>query len=104
MKLKGKIALITGSSRGIGAEIAKKIAENGAFVIVNYLNSEKEALETVNNIKKNHGEAIAIKADVSNKEEIEKLVNKIITLKGKIDILVNNATKELKLADITKIS
>jgi len=104
MELKEKVALITGSSRGIGAEIAKKFAANGVFVVVNYPDSKDEAIKVIEQIKAQNGEAIAIKANVANEEEVENMVNEVISLKGKIDILVNNATRKLKLADITKLT
>jgi len=104
MKLKNKVALVTGSSRGIGAIIAEKFAENGAFVIVNYVNSEDNAKKVVEGIKEKNGEAISIRADISNLEEVEKMVSEIINLKGKIDILVNNATNKLKLTPFSNLT
>jgi 3-oxoacyl-[acyl-carrier protein] reductase len=89
--LKGKTALITGASRGIGRGIAKKFAENGAFVGINYHSYEKGAKETQKLIKDNCGDGILLKGDVSNPKEVENIVNTFIEKTGQIDILVNNA-------------
>ncbi|WP_372756440.1 SDR family oxidoreductase [Mariniflexile sp.] len=91
MSLKDKVILITGASKGIGKEIAFLLAENGAKVVVNHSNSEAEANDTVSEIMKNGGEAIAIKADVSKKNEVTQLFDKAIEVYGKIDVLINNA-------------
>nr|WP_299172423.1 3-oxoacyl-ACP reductase family protein [uncultured Allomuricauda sp.] len=91
-KLKGKIAVVTGGSRDIGRAISVKLAKEGAKVIVNYFNSESGANETVEEIKSLGQEAIAIKADVSNLDEIAALKAKVIAAFGnQVDILVNNA-------------
>ncbi|WP_422861164.1 SDR family NAD(P)-dependent oxidoreductase [Flagellimonas sp. W118] len=90
--LKGKIAVVTGGSRDIGRAISVKLAKEGAKVIVNYFNSESGANETVEEIKSLGQEAIAIKADVSNLDEIAALKAKVIVAFGnQVDILVNNA-------------
>ena len=91
MRLKDKVALVTGSSRGIGKAIAIAFAKEGAKIVVNYCNSEKKALEVVNEIKKLNSEAIAIKCDVSDEKQIKEMINKSIKQFGRIDILVNNA-------------
>ncbi len=91
MKLKNKVALITGSSRGIGKAIAHRFAQEGAKVIINYLRSEAEANKLVNEIKKSGLDAIAIKCDVSKENDVKKMIDEIIRRFGKIDILVNNA-------------
>jgi 3-oxoacyl-[acyl-carrier protein] reductase len=91
MELKNKIALITGASRGIGASIAKLFAKNGAIVIINYIKNSKAAKEVVEEITKNNGKAISIKADVSNQKEIASMFKKIKTKYSRLDILVNNA-------------
>ena len=91
-KLKGKVAVVTGGSRDIGRAISIKLAKEGAKVVVNYYNSESGATETVDVIKSMGGDAIAIKADVSNLEDIKRLRLKTVEAYGnKIDILVNNA-------------
>jgi 3-oxoacyl-[acyl-carrier protein] reductase len=92
MNFKNKVALITGSSRGIGKAIAIELASRGCSVIINYVHSEKEA----NSLKKHiintyKVEALTIKADVSIEDEVKKMIETIIDKFGKIDILVNNA-------------
>jgi 3-oxoacyl-[acyl-carrier protein] reductase len=89
--LKGKIALITGASRGIGREIALKFAEYGAFVGINYISNYKKAKETLNKIKKQNGDGMLLKCDISNPEDVKKIVKKLVKNKNNIDILVNNA-------------
>jgi len=104
MRLKDKVALITGSSSGIGKGIAIGYAKEGANIIVNY-NHRKEAANEVAKIIKNLGrKAIVIKADVSNKDEVDNMVNKGIEEYGKIDILVNNSgiTKECLLLNLSE--
>jgi 3-oxoacyl-[acyl-carrier protein] reductase len=91
-KLKGKVAVVTGGSRDIGRSISIGLAKEGAKVVVNYYNSESGAFETVDEIKSFGGEAIAVKADVSNLDDIKHLKTKAVEAFGnKIDILVNNA-------------
>ena len=91
MKLKDKIALVTGSSRGIGKAVALAYAKEGAKVVVNYTSNEKAAKEVVEAIDKMGSQAIAVKADVAKKTETERLVQAGIDQFGRIDILVNNA-------------
>lgn len=89
--LSNKVALVTGASRGIGRQIAISLAANGAKVIVNYCGSKAKAEETVQIIKENGGDAVAIGFNVSNLTETEQAISKIIEEYGKVDILVNNA-------------
>ena len=89
--LKDKCALVTGGNRGIGREIALKLGSLGAKVIVNYRKDEEGALEVVDTIMKNGGEALALKGDVSSYEEAEALIKKSKEAFNNIDILVNNA-------------
>ncbi|MBJ2173159.1 SDR family oxidoreductase [Aureibaculum sp. A20] len=100
MKLEKKVIIVTGSSKGIGKEIALLLAKNGAKVVVNHSNSEAEAQASVQSIKKNGGNAISIKADVSQKDEVIQLFDKTIKTYGKVDVLINNAgimfSKKLK--------
>jgi 3-oxoacyl-[acyl-carrier protein] reductase len=92
MKLKGKVAVVTGGSRDIGRAISIKLAKEGAKVVVNFFSSETGAKETVAEIKSFGGEAFAVKADVSKQDGIENLKTKAIEAFGnKVDILVNNA-------------
>jgi len=89
--LSGKVILVTGASKGIGAEVAKKLAEAQAKVIVNFAGSKEDADNVVSAIKNNGGDAVAIQADVSKAEEVKSLFDKAIAHYGKIDVLVNNA-------------
>ncbi len=90
--LSGKVALITGASRGIGKEIALELSNSGADVIINYSSSDEKAEEVVNLIKKNSsGKVHKLKFDVSNEESVSKAFEEIIKINGTIDILVNNA-------------
>jgi 3-oxoacyl-[acyl-carrier protein] reductase len=89
--LKGKIAIVTGSSRGIGAEIAKTLGKNGAKIIINYTTNKDSAERVVNEIIQNGSEAISIQADVSLQKDVSRLFDEAINHFGKIDILVNNA-------------
>ena len=91
MRLKDKIALVTGSSRGVGRAIALAYGKEGAKVTVNYTSSEGAATEVVEEIKKMGSDAIAVRADVAVKSEAEFLVSETVKAFGKIDILVNNA-------------
>ncbi len=91
MSLNEKVAIVTGGSRGIGAGVAEKLAKEGATVIVNYANSKDAADSVVKKIKDSGGDALAIKADVSQKEEVNAMVKKTVEEFGNIDILVNNA-------------
>ncbi len=90
-KLEGKVAIVTGASRGIGKAIALLLAEQGAKLAVNYFEKKEQAEETVKQIEKIGGLAIAIKADISSQKETEEMVKKVKERFGKIDILVNNA-------------
>ena len=93
MLLKNKVAIITGSGRGIGRATAYLFAEEGAKVVVNYREDKKSGEEVVNVIKKKGGHAILIQADVSKPEEVKKLFIETIKTFGTVDILVNNAGK-----------
>ena len=89
--LTGKIALVTGASRGIGAAVAKKLAANGAFVYVNYNGSASRAEEVVAAIREAGGDAEAIQCDVADFNACKEMIDKVIADKGRLDILVNNA-------------
>lgn len=104
MKLEGKIALVTGAGKGIGREIALKLADLGADVCVNYNSSEVAAQEVVKAIEAKGGKAIAFQCDVSNYEATEAMVDQIEKKWGQIDILVNNAgiTKDGLLMRMTE--
>lgn len=91
MKLKDKIALVTGASQGIGAGIAKALGKAGATVVVNYMANKDEAYKVVNEIQNSGGKAIAIQADMSKTADVKDMFDKIKLDFGSIDILVNNA-------------
>ena len=86
-----KVALITGAARGIGKAIAKKFAENGYNVVINYVSAKTDIKTLTKEFEDLGVKALLVKADVSNKEEAEGLVNQTIEKFGKIDVLVNNA-------------
>jgi 3-oxoacyl-[acyl-carrier protein] reductase len=89
--LQGKVAVVTGSSKGIGARIAKELALAGANVTVNFSSDEVRARKTVSEITTNDGKAIAVKANVAIRAEVEQLFAKTTEAFGRVDILVNNA-------------
>lgn len=91
MRLRDKIAIVTGSSRGVGKAVAEAYGANGADVVVNYTSNQKAADEVVKNIKGMGRKAVAVKADVAQKSDVEKLVQTAIDEFGKVDIIVNNA-------------
>ncbi|WP_430474127.1 SDR family NAD(P)-dependent oxidoreductase [Thalassospira lucentensis] len=86
-----KVAFVTGGSRGIGAAIAKRLARDGAKVVLTYVNAPDRARDVVGEIKAAGGTAVALKADNRNAEEIEAAINQAASQFGQIDILVNNA-------------
>ena len=89
--LKGKVAIVTGASKGIGAAIAEDLAREGASVIVNYSSSPQKAEEVVARIKTNGGSAKAVQADIGKPAEARQLIDATLTEFGCVDILVNNA-------------
>lgn len=91
MRLKDKIALVTGSSRGVGRAVALGFAKEGASMVINYTSNEKAANEVVETIRSMGNKAIAVKADVAKKEDADDLVNSALNTFGRLDILVNNA-------------
>ena len=90
-KLEGKVAVVTGASKGIGAEIAKHFAAEGASVVINYASSKSGADAVVNDIAKKGGKAVAVQGDVAKQADVERLLAETKKAFGKLDILVNNA-------------
>jgi 3-oxoacyl-[acyl-carrier protein] reductase len=90
-KLNGKVAVVTGASKGIGSGIAKQFAAEGAAVVVNYASSKTDADRVVDEITKRGGKAVAVQGNVAKKKEVEQLFAATKKAFGKIDILVNNA-------------
>ena len=90
-KLEGKVAVVTGASKGIGAAIAKNLAAEGAAVVVNYASSKPGAETVVREIKNGGGRAVAVQADLSNAADIERLFAEADRAFGRLDILINNA-------------
>src|SRR5580765_3410751 len=90
-KLEGKIALVTGGSRGIGAAIAKRLAADGANVAITYTKGEDAAKSVVKEIEKGGRKAIAIQADAADANAVKGAVDKTVAALGGLDILVNNA-------------
>src|SRR6476646_781596 len=90
-RLKGKVAVVTGASKGIGAAIAEHLAAEGAAVVVNYASSKAGADVVVQRITQKDGRAVAVQADVSRVEDVRRLFAEAKQAFGKLDILVNNA-------------
>ncbi|MCF8144919.1 MAG: 3-oxoacyl-ACP reductase FabG [Deltaproteobacteria bacterium] len=91
MRLKDKVAIVTGSSRGVGKAVALGFAQQGANVVINYTSNQDAAKETVNAVQAIGTKAVAVKADVARKKDAEDLVGAAVETFGRIDILVNNA-------------
>ncbi len=91
MKLEGRVALVTGASRGIGEAVALRLARDGAKVAVNYLTGAEQASRVVEAISAAGGEAVAIAGDVTREDQVESMVKGVVQRWGSLDILVNNA-------------
>ncbi|MCV7193095.1 SDR family NAD(P)-dependent oxidoreductase [Mycolicibacterium brumae] len=94
-RLTGKVAIVTGSSRGIGAATARRLASDGATVVVNYVASQDKADAVVDSIEAAGGRAVAMRADMGNWSQAQELVRKAATDLGRLDVLVNNAVQEV---------
>ncbi len=103
MNVEGKVALVTGASRGIGRAIALELARRGANVAVNYVRNKELAEEVVKKIRELGRDSIAVRADVSKWEEVKRMVDEVISHFGRIDILVNNAGVISREKEILKI-
>jgi 3-oxoacyl-[acyl-carrier protein] reductase len=90
-RLEGTVAMVTGSSRGIGRAIAERFAAEGARVVVTYVTGEREARTVVGGIEERGGEAIGVVLDVARREHVEHVVERVLERFGRLDILVNNA-------------
>jgi len=90
-KLEEKVAVVTGASKGIGAEIARRLAAEGASVVVNYASSKEGAERVVEAIARAGGKAVAVRADLSREEDVRRLFARTKEAFGRLDILVNNA-------------
>src|SRR5437588_7960802 len=90
-KLAGKVALVTGASKGIGAAIAKHLADEGASVVVNYASSKEGAERVVAEITAKGGKAVAVQANVAKQADIQRLFAQTQATFGRLDVLVNNA-------------
>lgn len=104
MNLQGKVAIVTGASRGIGRAIAEQLASFGVSVVVNYAANQEKAEEVVEAITRNGGSAIAVQANIGQVSEVAKLFEEAISKLGRVDILINNAgTIDNKpIADVTE--
>jgi 3-oxoacyl-[acyl-carrier protein] reductase len=91
MLLSGKVAIVTGSSRGIGQAIAERLAQDGSIVVVNYRTSAEKARQVVTGIQARGGKAVAVQSDMSQVAEARRLVIETVKQFGRLDILVNNA-------------
>ncbi|MET3291882.1 UNVERIFIED_CONTAM: acetoacetyl-CoA reductase [Brevibacillus sp. OAP136] len=102
--LQGKVALVTGGSRGIGAEIAKELALHGATIVVNYVSNAERAEQVVHEIYEYNQNVSAIQGDVSKTEDIARLCDEILEAHGTIDILINNAgiTRDSRFLNMTE--
>ena len=103
-KLRDKVAIVTGASKGIGAAIARHLADAGAAVVVNYASSKEGADRVVADITRNGGKAIAVQANVAKQAEVERLFSEAKKAFGRLDILVNNAGvyEFVPLEDVTE--
>lgn len=103
--LQGRVALVTGTSRGIGRAIALELASRGATVVINFFNSMERAQQLRDDIQSAGGDVCLLQGDISNRQEARRVVNRILEAYGRIDILVNNAgiTRDRSIRKMTDI-
>ena len=101
-RLAGKVALVTGGGRGLGRGIAEGFAAEGARIVVNYVNDEKAANAVVETIKRNGSDAIMVRANIGEVDDVTRMMDTAVNRFGTIDVLVNNAgmLNSCKLADM----
>ena len=97
MRLRDKVAIVTGSSSGIGEAVVKAFAREGAAVVIDYYGNPQKAQDVVESIEADGGRALAVGADISKETEVQKLVDAAVSQFGALDILVNNAGIEHKM-------
>jgi len=100
--LSGKVALVTGASRGVGAAIARCLAREGAAVVVNYRKSEGQAEEVTRGIREEGGEALSFQADVTDEAAVGGMVRAAAEAFGPVDVLVNNALPDYAFDPVTR--
>jgi 3-oxoacyl-[acyl-carrier protein] reductase len=100
--LEGKVAVVTGASRGVGAAIARSLAEAGAAVVVNYLKSESCAEEVARDIRKSGGDALDYRADITDEVAVGEVVRAAADAFGAVDVPVNNALPDYKVDPVAR--
>ena len=100
--VRDKVVLITGASSGIGRAVALELARRGASVVVNYVGKPEEAREVVQEIESEHGITLPVEADVSNSEQVSRMMSQAISKFGRIDVLINNAGVEKECVFLEK--
>jgi 3-oxoacyl-[acyl-carrier protein] reductase len=102
--LEGKVALITGASRGIGAAAAKRLAQSGAAVVINYLKSRDQALDVLKAVENEHASGMVWQADVTDRAQVQRMAKAVEENFGAVDILVNNAFFPFEIAPMLELS
>src|SRR4029450_3059332 len=102
--LQGKVALVTGASRGIGAAAAKRLAQSGATVVINYHQNQEAAHKVLENIEAVGGQGMILKADVTRKDQVEAMVAIVQEKWTAVDVLVNNAYFPFKVGQLHELS